>query len=188
LGWLKRRDKSIDPELKRTPKRRNKMSEHQAIKIEPVEKQIKVGLNQETAFRLFTEGINKWWPLSTHSVGEEQAETCVFEGQEGGRIYETLKDGSQAEWGKVLAWDPFEKVVFTWYPTRTSETAQEVTVRFTEISGGTQVDLVHTGWEILGEKAQTSRKNYDFGWEFVLANYIIAAHADKKVYRLLEIV
>ena len=32
------------------------MSEHQAVKIEPVVKQIKVGLNQEAAFRLFTEG------------------------------------------------------------------------------------------------------------------------------------
>ena len=53
------------------------MSEHQAVKIEPVVKQIKVGLNQEAAFRLFTEGLNKWWPLATHSVGEDQAEACV---------------------------------------------------------------------------------------------------------------
>jgi hypothetical protein len=151
------------------------MSEHQAIKIEPVEKQIKVSLNQEAAFRLFTEGFNKWWPLATHSVGEEKAETCVFEGHAGGRIYETMKDGSQSEWGKVLAWEPFEKVAFTWYPGRTPDTAQEVTVTFREISGGTQVELVHTGWEILGDKAQTGREGYDFGWDFVLANYIVTA-------------
>ena len=151
------------------------MSEHQAVKIEPVEKQIKVGLNQEAAFRLFTEGLNKWWPLATHSVGEEQAKTCVFEGHVGGRIYEVMKDGNQSEWGKVLAWEPFEKVVFTWYPSRTSETAQEVTVTFREIPGGTQVELVHTGWEMLGEKAQSGREGYDFGWDFVLANYIIKA-------------
>jgi len=151
------------------------MSEQQAIKIEPVEKQIKVGLNQETAFRLFTEGLNKWWPLATHSVGEEQAETCVFEGRVGGRIYETMKDGSQADWGKVLAWEPFEKVVFTWYPGWTLESAQEVTVEFNEIPGGTRVDLVHIGWETLGDKAQSGRVGYDFGWDFVLANYIITA-------------
>ena len=151
------------------------MSEHQAIKIEPVEKQIKVSLNQEAAFRLFTDGLNKWWPLATHSVGEEQAETCVFEGRVGGRIYETMKDGTQAEWGKVLAWEPFGKVTFTWYPGRTPETAQEVTVKFTEIPGGTQVDMVHTGWEMLAGKAQSGREGYDFGWDFVLANYIITA-------------
>lgn len=151
------------------------MSEHQAVKIEPVEKQIKVVLNQETAFRLFTEGLNKWWPLTTHSVGEDQAETCVFEGHVGGRIYEVLKDGSQAEWGKVLVWEPFGKVAFTWYPSRKADTAQEVTVLFSEVPGGTQVDLVHTGWEKLGEKAQAGRDGYNFGWEYVLANYIITA-------------
>jgi len=151
------------------------MSEHQAVKIEPVEKHIKVGLNQEAAFRLFTEGLDKWWPLATHSVGDDQAETCVFEGHVGGRIYETMKDGNQAEWGKVLVWEPFGKVVFTWYPGRTPDTAQEVTVTFREISRGTQVELVHTGWDKLGEKAQAGREGYDFGWDFVLANYIITA-------------
>jgi hypothetical protein len=157
------------------PKRRNLMSEHQAVKIEPVEKQIKVVLNQETAFRLFTDGLNKWWPLATHSVGEDQAETCVFEGHVGGRIYEVMKDGRQAEWGIVLVWEPFEKVTFTWYPGRKADTAQEVTVKFSEIPGGTQVDLIHTGWEKLGEKAQSGRDGYNFGWEYVLANYIISA-------------
>ena len=151
------------------------MSEYQVIKIKPVEKQIKVSLNQEAAFRLFTEGINKWWPLATHSVGEEQAVTCVFEGHVGGRIYETMKDGSQAEWGKVLVWEPFGKVAFTWYPSRKPDTAQEVTVEFNEIPGGTRVDLVHTGWEILGDKAQSGMVGYDFGWDIVLANYIITA-------------
>jgi hypothetical protein len=158
-----------------TPKRRNEMSEHQAVKIEPIKKQIKVGLNQEAAFRLFTEGMDKWWPLAIHSVGEEQAETCVFEGRVGGRIYEVMKDGSQSEWGQVLNWEPFEKVAFTWYPGRTPETAQEVTVTFIEVLGGTQVDLLHQGWEALGEKAQTGKVGYDFGWDFVLANYIVTA-------------
>ena len=151
------------------------MSEQQVVKIEPVVKQIKVGLNQEAAFRLFTEGLNKWWPLATHSVGEEQAESCIFEGHVGGRIYEIMKDSTQAEWGKVLAWEPFGKVAFTWYPGRTPDTAQEVTVRFSEIPGGTRVGLIHTGWETLGDKAQTGRVGYDFGWDFVLANYIVKA-------------
>jgi len=151
------------------------MSEHQAVKIEPVEKQLKVRLNQEAAFRLFTEGFNKWWPLVTHSVAGEQAETCIFEGHVGGRIYEVMKDGSQAEWGKVLVWEPFGKVVFTWHPNRESNTAQEVMVKFSDIPGGAQVVLVHTGWEKLSERAKTSRDGYSFGWEFVLANYIIKA-------------
>jgi hypothetical protein len=69
----------------------------QSVKIEPVRKQLKVSLPVESAFKLFTAGIGTWWPIATHSVGEEQAETCFFEGWVGGRIMEVLKDGSQSE-------------------------------------------------------------------------------------------
>lgn len=147
----------------------------QSFKIEPLQKQLKVRLPVEAAFRLFTEGIDKWWPLKTHSVGEDQAETCFFEGWEGGRIVEVLKDGSQAEWGRVLTWEPYRKVVFHWYPGREPDTAQEVTVTFNEIPSGTEVELVHAGWESLGDKAQAGRAGYDSGWDYVLAKYIVEA-------------
>lgn len=146
--------------------------------IEPVRKELKVNLSAETAFRLFTEGLNKWWPLATHSVGEEKAENCFFEGRVGGRIYEVMKDGKQADWGTVLVWEPYDKVSFTWYPGRTSDTAQEVTVTFRESSGSTLVELVHTGWEVLGEKAVTARNGYVTGWDFVLGKFMEAVEAN----------
>ena len=147
----------------------------QTVKIEPVRKQLKVRLSVEQAFELFTAGIGKWWPLVTHSVGEEQAETCFFEGWIGGRIVEVLRDGSQAEWGRVLVWEPFHKVSFHWYPRRAPDAAQEVTVSFSEISDGTLVELVHVGWETLGADAQDRRDGYETGWDFVLAKYIVEA-------------
>lgn len=147
----------------------------QSVKIEPVRKQLKVSLPVEKAFELFTAGIGRWWPMATHSVGEEQAETCFFEGWVGGRIMEVLKDGSQSEWGKVIAWEPFHRVSFHWYPGRTPDTAQEVTVTFNGIPGGTEVELVHVGWETLGEDALARRNGYDTGWDYVLAKYIIQA-------------
>lgn len=147
----------------------------QEVRIEPVRKQLKVAIPVEAAFRLFTEGMSRWWPIQTHSVGEQQAETCFFEGWVGGRIVEVLKDGSQSEWGRVLAWEPFHKVRFHWYPGREPDTGQEVTVTFNEIPGGTLVELVHVGWETLGEDARTRRAGYDTGWDFVLAKYIIEA-------------
>jgi len=148
----------------------------QSVKIEPVRKQLKVGLSVERAFELFTTGIGKWWPLLTHSVGEERAETCFFEGWVGGRIVEVLKDGSQSEWGKVLAWEPFHQVIFQWYPGREPDTAQEVMVTFSEIPGGSLVELIHTGWESLGGEALAKRNGYEKGWDYVLAKYIIAAN------------
>lgn len=140
-------------------------------KIEPVRKQLKVGLPVEAAFRLFTDGINRWWPLLSHSVGGEQAESCYFEGWVGGRIYEIMKDGTQSEWGSVLTWEPPVRVTFSWYPGRTAQTAQQVTVTFREVPGGVQLELVHSGWETLGESAQTTREGYQTGWDFVLGEY-----------------
>jgi uncharacterized protein YndB with AHSA1/START domain len=147
----------------------------QAINIEPVRKQLKLELAPEKAFQLFTEGIAKWWPLITHSVGKERAQTCFVEGRVGGRIVEVLKDGSQSEWGRVLVWEPSRKIVFQWYPGRAPDTAQEVTVTFSAIHGGSLVELVHVGWETLGEQALITRDGYDTGWDYVLAKYIVTA-------------
>ena len=141
------------------------MNDVEAVKIEPVRKQLKVGLSVEQAFELFTKGIGKWWPMATHSVGLDHSETCFFEGWVGGRIVEVLKDGSQSEWGRVLLWQPFQKISFHWYPGRTPDTAQEVTVTFREIPGGSLVELVHTGWETLGDVALARRDGYDAGWD-----------------------
>lgn len=143
--------------------------------IEPVRKKLEVKLPAEDAFRLFTEGINKWWPLVTHSVWGEGAESCYFEGWVGGRIVEVSKHGEESEWGKVLVWEPYTRVSFQWYPDRTPETAQEVTVMFTETASGSRLELIHTGWETLGAQALEKRNGYVTGWDFVLGKYLDAA-------------
>jgi uncharacterized protein YndB with AHSA1/START domain len=148
-----------------------------ATTLSPVKKSIQVKLSVEAAFRLFTEGISKWWPLKTHSVGEEEAASCTFEGQVGGRIYETLRDGTQSEWGRVLAWDPPSSVSFSWYPGRADDTAGKVEVLFTAVPGGTRLDLVHSGWERLGERAPVLREGYVTGWDFVLGKFVEQAAA-----------
>lgn len=143
--------------------------------IEPVRKKLEVKLPAEDAFRLFTEGINKWWPLVTHSVWGEGAESCYFEGWVGGRIVEVSKHGEESEWGKVLVWEPYTRVSFQWYPDRTPETAQEVTVMFTETASGSRLELIHTGWETLGAQALEKRNGYVTGWDFVLGKYLDVA-------------
>jgi hypothetical protein len=40
----------------------------------------------ERAFELFTAGIGEWWPLATHSVGQDQATSVVFGEGVGGNI------------------------------------------------------------------------------------------------------
>jgi uncharacterized protein YndB with AHSA1/START domain len=139
--------------------------------LSPVKKTITVGLPVEAAFRLFTEGFGQWWPLASHSVGEENAAACYLEGEVGGRIYEINKDGNQVDWGQVRAWEPPHRLVFSWHPGRTPETAQEILVTFQAETGGARVELTHYGWERLGEQALSTRENYVSGWDIVLGFY-----------------
>lgn len=143
--------------------------------LEAVRKSVNVAIPPEDAFRRFTEEMAIWWPLDTHSVGQADAETVVFEAREGGRILERMSDGRTAEWGTVLVYEPPGRVVFSWHPGRDPDGAQEVEVRFVAMEGGTRVDLVHRGWEILGERAEKLRSEYDRGWDFVLGRYTSGA-------------
>jgi uncharacterized protein YndB with AHSA1/START domain len=140
-------------------------------------KRITVDLPVEEAFELYTEGIANWWPYSTHSVEEEDVVTVVFEAREGGSIYERAKSGKEHVWGTVLAWDPPNRIVHTWCPGRGEDTAQEVEVRFEPAGSGTRVELVHTGWEKLADRAAETFKNYDSGWDYVLGEYVERANA-----------
>jgi uncharacterized protein YndB with AHSA1/START domain len=147
----------------------------QAIQVEPIHKSIVVNAPLEKAFRVFTGRIGEWWPLETHAVDPERAETAVIEGWEGGRLLERSADGTEHVWGTVLAWEPPRRIVYSWHPGRSEETSQEVEMRFTGEGRQTLVELEHRGWERLGEKAGETRPRYDEGWDFVLARYVEAA-------------
>ena len=138
-------------------------------------KTIEVAAAPDRAFSLFTEGMAGWWPMRTHSVGEDRAETVVFEPGVGGRIYERTLDGDEHVWGTVTAWEPPGRVVFTWHPGRGPDTEQDVEVRFEASGTGTRVELVHTGWERLGDRAAAVRENYDGGWDLVVGERFAAA-------------
>jgi hypothetical protein len=133
-----------------------------------LEKSVRVACTPDEAFRLYTDGIATWWPLRTHSVAEADAETAVVEPRVGGRIYERTRDGAEHQWGTVVEWEPPARFVHTWHPSRAEATSQLVEMRFLPDGDGTRVELVHTGWEELGAKAEETYRSYDGGWDYVL--------------------
>jgi hypothetical protein len=142
-----------------------------APSIPPLHRTVLVPWSQEKAFRRFTAEIATWWPLRSHSVGEDNAVSVEFEPRVGGRLFERHRDGSEHEWGRVLAWQPPQMVRFTWHPGAAPETAQEVEVRFTPEGSGTRMELIHSHWERLGDKAKAARRGYPIGWAYVLSLY-----------------
>ena len=146
----------------------------------PLEKSVTVPKDPAEAFRIFTEGIAAWWPLSKFSVSHgksKTAKTCACEPFVGGELYEIGEDGQRCPWGRITAWSPPTRVAFTWHPGADPGTAQDVEVRFTVDGNGTRVTLVHSGWQKLGDKGATARESYGNGWAVVLGEAYAAACA-----------
>jgi len=145
--------------------------------VEPVRRTVVVNRSVEDAFRVFTEEIGKWWALEVHSLSLDRtgapAETAIMEGQVGGRLYERMSDGAEADWGRLLVWEPPHRVAFEWFVTGT---VTEVDVRFTAHGDATRVELVHGGFDRL-EDAERRRNGYDEGWALGLARYAEVANA-----------
>lgn len=94
-------------------------------------------------------------------------------------LYERTPAGVEADWGRVTAWEPPERLAFTWHPGRDDDTATEVEVTFTAAADGTMVRLAHAGWEVLGDRAREVRERYVTGWAMVLGQrYAAAARSD----------
>ena len=146
-----------------------------AVKIAPVRKSIRVNVNADRAFDIFTSGIGRWWPHD-HGIGKKPF-TPVIETRLGGRWYELAEDGTQTNIGKVVAWEPPTRFVVTWDinsqwkpdPTVSSE----VEIKFIpDGANATRVELEHRKFEQMGaEPGEVMRKSVDGGWPAMLERF-----------------
>jgi uncharacterized protein YciI/uncharacterized protein YndB with AHSA1/START domain len=138
--------------------------------LPPLYHEVKVDLNPEQAFELFTGRIGEWWPLAKLSVFGHGS-TVAF--TEDGRLLE--RHGEQASsWGEVTDWVPGERLGMTWHPGRPEEQASHIAVTFSAYGERTLVTLEHSGWEVY-EDSIAARNEYTGGWPTVLALFAGAA-------------
>ena len=155
----------------------------QMIRPAPVRKSLIVRAPPEKAFRVFTEGFDRWWPKS-HHIGKAPMARGVLELRAGGRWYEVGEDGAECEWGEVLACEPPRRLLLAWRLnaqwTYDPELHTEVEVTFTDVGAGeTRVDLEHRGLERMGAGAETARNAIDSpdGWGALLAAFKTVAES-----------
>jgi uncharacterized protein YndB with AHSA1/START domain len=147
-----------------------------------VRKTLTLNVPIEHAFRVFTEGHGKWWPLDTHHIGKVAAATVVIEPCAGGRWYERGIDGTECEWGKVLVWEPPHRLLLAWQITAdwrydlTLQTEVEVTF-VAEGPGRTRLELEHRHLDRYRDQAGVMRSIFDSegGWTGILARFATAA-------------
>jgi uncharacterized protein YndB with AHSA1/START domain len=143
-----------------------------AVVIELIRKVVTVDCSVEEAFRIFTSDAKSWWPIETHSIHGEDVHEVVFEGREGGEVYERSSGGEKGHWAEVTAWEPPARLVLAWNVAQAEALPTEVEVRFSAEREGTRVELEHRGWEALAEGGTAKRDSYDTGWDFVLGRYV----------------
>ena len=130
--------------------------------IPPVIKTVFVACNPEIAFRAFTTNMGRWYPLDRYSINP--AVDCRLEPHIGGRLYEVAADGEETIWGHVLEWDEPNSIAFAWQARVGEDEAQRIDISFRGLAGGTEVQLIHSGWERLKIDAALWRDKYDGGW------------------------
>lgn len=149
-----------------------------------VKKSVFVKTTPARAFDVFTKQMSSWWPLATHKIGKVDAKAAVVEPFVGGRWFERGVDGSECEWGKVLAWDPPARVVLSWEINadwqHDAKLLTEVEVRFTGEKGGTRVDVEHRLLRNYGARADEMKGvlGSPGGWSGMLDLFTKGAEAD----------
>jgi hypothetical protein len=142
------------------------------VELAPVVKTIDVRRSARDAFRIFTEEIAAWWPMASHTrarTAEGQRTVRVtIEPRVGGRIYETLADGAELEWGEVTSYAPGEMLAMLWTMGRPAPQHTDVSIRFEPLGEeACRVTLTHENWERMGEEAERLRSGYNNGWATV---------------------
>ena len=123
----------------------------------------------------------RWWNPS-HSINKSPLKAVVMEPHVGGRWYEVGEDGSECEWGRVLAWEPPGRLVLAWQTnaqwTHDPNLITEVEVRFTpDGENATLVRLEHRNLDRFGDGAEAVRAALDSpgGWHGLMIRFAEAA-------------
>ena len=151
----------------------------QSATMTTVRRQVLVNAPIGEAFKVFTERFGDFKPREHNLLQAAIAET-VFEPRVGGNIYDRAVDGSECRWARILAFEPPNRVVFSWDigPRWQIETnpdlTSEVEVRFfAETPERTRVELEHRnldrhgyGWESVWDGVDNAA-----GWPLYLQRY-----------------
>jgi uncharacterized protein YndB with AHSA1/START domain len=129
--------------------------------------------------------MTTWWPSETHSRGamdfddpDLKTESIEFQGYVGGRVLEHVSDGRALPWAEVVVWEPPDRLVMAWRPHSRPQPPTDVEVTFTAVAGGTEVVLVHRGWERLTEDYAEGYASYGTGWVVTLEGLAEAANRE----------
>ena len=110
---------------------------------------LRVKASPERAFAAFVDEIGAWWrPNGLFQTTPRAPGRLAFEPGEGGRLTETLANGKVFEIGRIHAWEPPSRLVFSWRQANFPlDLHTEVEVRFEAAGEETRVCVEHRGFD-----------------------------------------
>jgi len=157
--------------------------EKKTIRPAPVRRTLEVNAPQAKAFDVFTRKTSVWWPKQ-HHIGKSPLADAIIEPRVDGRWYERGEDGTECEWGRVLAWNPPHGLTLAWQLNASFQfdpsLVTEVEVKFVALADGrTRVELEHRNLERFGDAAERVRGQIgaDAGWSAILKSFGATADA-----------
>ncbi|MBL8553193.1 MAG: SRPBCC domain-containing protein [Phenylobacterium sp.] len=109
---------------------------------------LRVKATPERAFAAFTDEIGEWWRASPLFETTPRPGTLSFEPGPEGRLIETRAGGKVFEIGRIRAWEPPGRLVFSWRQANFPlDLHTEVEVRFEAVGEETRVSIEHRGFD-----------------------------------------
>ncbi len=149
---------------------------------------VTVPLPPERAFDTFVQQMDIWWPrrgvfpYSFAPAGTRPLH-IRFEPRVGGRYYETFLDESEYEIGRIILYQPPQRLTYTWQdPTWRSET--QIALAFTDEESGTRVVYQQDGFE--GAGVPDLAAYYQIGCRQTLSAYVAHCKALHELGRLSQ--
>ena len=109
-----------------------------------------VATDPADAFEVFRRETTLWWRRDPRfRISSAVPGSIRFErGEDPGRVLEEFPGGESIEIGRIIVWQPGERLVFEWRSDRVDPSAPtEVEVTFVPVNAGTEVTLEHRGWK-----------------------------------------
>lgn len=138
----------------------------------PIVHELTLACSPSHAFEVFTARIGEWWDPQ-YSGDAETFKTVTIDPRMRGQITERHEDGSEHDWGEVIAWDPPAKVAFSFTLAQDRTFPSVVRATFVPAEQGTLVTFEHGGWS--KHNAEARGKFTD--WAHLLDRYVEAANA-----------
>ena len=141
--------------------------------VDPLVLSVELDCPPAHAFEVWTTRLSLWWPRG-HTVTGDPAAVVTLEPRLGGRIFERTTDGTEVDFGEITTWEPPRRLGYLWHIGRERSHATDVLLTFEPHEERTRLEIVHTGWERLGDEGLAWRASNTAGWNALLPSFVAA--------------